>query len=83
MIASPYIPANVGSMVASGERSGRLGEVMERVAEFSEEELDTAVRQMTSYIEPIMVICMGVIVGGVAIALLLPIFKMGSVMSGG
>ena len=79
---SPYIPANVASMVASGERSGRLDEVMERIAEFSEHELDDAVKQVTSYIEPVMVICMGVLVGGVAIALLLPIFKMGSVMAG-
>ncbi len=78
-----YIPANVASMIASGERSGRLGEVMERVAHFSEEELDSAVKQVTSFIEPIMIICMGVVVGGVAMALLLPIFKMGSVMAGG
>ena len=55
---------------------------MERIAEFSEQELDSAVKQVTSYIEPIMVICMGIVVGGVAMALLLPIFKMGSVMSG-
>jgi type IV pilus assembly protein PilC len=79
----PYVPPNVASMIASGERSGQLGDVMERIAEFSEQELDGAVKQVTSYIEPIMVICMGVVVGGVAMALLLPIFKMGNVMSGG
>lgn len=78
-----YIPPNVSSMVASGERSGRLGDVMDRIAEFSEQELDNAVRQVTAYIEPIMIICMGTVVGGVAIALLLPIFRMGQVMSGG
>jgi type IV pilus assembly protein PilC len=80
---SPYIPPNVASMIASGERSGRLGEVMERVAEFSEQELEGAVKQVTGYVEPVMIICMGVVVGGVAIALLLPIFKMGNVMAGG
>jgi len=79
----PYVPPNVASMIASGERSGQLGDVMERIAEFSEQELDSAVKQVTAYIEPIMVICMGIVVGGVAMALLLPIFKMGNVMSGG
>ena len=81
--SSEYVPPNIASMVASGERSGKLGEVMERIALFSEEELESAVKQVTAYIEPIMVIAMGVLVGGVAMALLLPIFKMGSVMSGG
>lgn len=78
-----HISKNIASMVSSGERSGRLADVMERIAAFSEEELDAAVRQVTSYIEPIMIILMGVIVGGVAMALLLPIFSMGKVMAGG
>lgn len=82
VVECPYVPPNVASMIASGERSGQLGGVMERIAEFSEQELDSAVKQVTSYIEPLMVICMGIVVGGVAMALLLPIFKMGHVMSG-
>jgi type IV pilus assembly protein PilC len=70
-------------MIASGERSGQLGEVMEKLAEFAEQELDNAVKQATGFIEPIMIICMGLVVGGVAMALLLPIFRMGNVMAGG
>jgi type IV pilus assembly protein PilC len=81
VLASPYITPNVGSMIASGERSGRLAEVMGRIAQFTEEELDNTVKQVTAYIEPIMIMCMGVIVGGVAMALLLPIFSMGKVMT--
>ncbi len=80
---APFIARNVASMIASGERSGRLASVMERIAEFSEEELDAAVKQVTSYIEPIMIVFMGLVVGGVAMALLLPVFSMGKVMSGG
>lgn len=80
---SPYIPANVAAMIGAGERSGKLADVMYRVAEFSEEELDSAVKQATAYIEPAMIVTMGVVVGGVAMALLLPIFRMGAVMSGG
>jgi type IV pilus assembly protein PilC len=78
---SQYITPNVASMIASGERSGRLAEVMGRIALFTEEELDSTVKNVTSYIEPIMIMCMGVIVGGVAMALLLPIFSMGKVMT--
>jgi type IV pilus assembly protein PilC len=83
VIRSPYVTANVSSMIASGERSGRLAEVMERIAEFTEEELDGAVKQVTSFIEPIMILLMGAVVGGIAIALLLPVFSMGRVMAGG
>ncbi len=79
---SPYIPPNVCSMIAAGETSGRLADVMERIAVFSEEELDSAVKKITSLIEPIMIVFMGIMVGGVAMALLLPIFKMGNVMAG-
>src|SRR5205823_912957 len=83
VFAAPFISKSVASMINSGERAGRLAEVMEKIAAFSEEELDTAVKQMTAYIEPCMIIFMGVLVGGVAMALLLPIFSMGKVMSGG
>lgn len=79
----PYIPPQIASMIIAGERSGRLPEVMGRVSEFSEEELDSAVKQTTSYIEPIMIIAMGIMIGGVAMALLLPIFSMGKVVAGG
>ncbi len=78
---SSIIPANVASMISAGEKSGRLSDVMGRIAEFSEEELDTAVKQATSFIEPIMIIAMGLMVGLVAMALLLPIFSMGTVVT--
>lgn len=80
--ASPYITPNVASMIASGERSGRLADVMDKIARFSEEELEAAVKQTTAYIEPAMIMFMGLLVGGVAMALLLPIFSMGKVMAG-
>lgn len=80
---APFISRNIASMISSGERSGRLANVMERIAVFSEEELDVAVKQVTAYIEPIMIVFMGLVVGGVAMALLLPVFSMGKVMSGG
>lgn len=80
--AFPLIPRNIASMIASGEKSGRLAEVMERIASFTEDELETSVKKVTSYIEPLMILFMGVVVGAVAMALLLPIFRMGKLMSG-
>ena len=80
---SAIIPSNVASMISAGERSGRLPQVMERIADFSQEELDAAVSRVTAFIEPLMIVIMGVIIGGVALALLLPIFSMGRVMAGG
>ena len=66
----------------SGERAGRLPEVMQRIADFSRDELDESVARVTTFIEPLMIVFMGIVIGGVATALLLPIFDMGKVMSG-
>jgi type IV pilus assembly protein PilC len=80
---SGIIPPNIASMIGAGERSGRLADVMGRIAQFSEEELEASVKQATSFIEPAMIIIMGVLIGAVAMALLLPIFSLGNIMTGG
>ena len=80
--SSPYVPSYVASMMSSGERSGRLSQVMDRVASFTEEELEARVKKVSSMIEPLMILIMGSVVGGVAIAMLLPIFSMSKVISG-
>jgi len=79
---SPYVPSYVASMMASGERSGRLPMVMDRVASFTDEELESRVKSVSAMIEPLMILVMGAVVGGVAIAMLLPIFSMSKVISG-
>jgi type IV pilus assembly protein PilC len=68
--------------MASGERSGKLPSVMDRVASFTDEELEARVKKVSSMIEPLMILVMGGVVGGVAIAMLLPIFSMSKVISG-
>lgn len=78
---SDLIPAAVAQMIAAGERSGRLPEVLARVAESSEHELDEAIKTGTQMIEPIMIVVMGGLIGGMAIALLLPIFTISSAVS--
>ncbi|MBT4530499.1 MAG: type II secretion system F family protein [Phycisphaerae bacterium] len=79
---SQYVPSYVASMMASGERSGKLPAVMDRVASFTDEELESRVKSVSAMIEPLMILVMGAVVGGVAIAMLLPIFSMSKVISG-
>ena len=79
---SPYVPSYVASMMASGERSGKLSAVMDRVAIFTDEELESRVKSVSAMIEPLMILVMGGVVGGVAIAMLLPIFSMSKIISG-
>jgi len=81
LMDSALIPSNVCQMIRAGEKSGKLGMVMDRVAKFCEEDLKVAVKAVTDMIEPAMIIIMGVIVGGIAMALLLPVFKMSKIAS--
>jgi type IV pilus assembly protein PilC len=75
------IPRTISQMIEAGERTGRLGQVMNRVAEFCESDMKVAVKTMTNMIEPIMIIVMGLLVGGIAMALLLPIFSISKVVA--
>jgi type IV pilus assembly protein PilC len=71
----PLIPSTVAQMIAAGEKTGKLSLVMNRVAGFCEDDLRTAVKSVTTMIEPMMIGIMGVIVGGIAMAMLLPVFS--------
>ncbi len=71
-----FVPRNVVAMIASGEKSGRLSEVLEHAATAAEDDLDIAVKSTTSLVEPIMIVGMGAVVGGIASAMLRPIFNM-------
>ena len=73
-------PNMVNQMIAVGEESGSLDEMSGKVADFYEEEVDNAVDSMSSLLEPLIMAILGVLVGGLVIAMYLPIFKMGSVV---
>lgn len=75
-------PSMVIQMVAIGEESGALDSMLEKSATYYEEMVDTAVDGLTSLIEPIIMAFLGVVVGGMMIAMYLPIFKMGGAISG-
>lgn len=71
---SPVFPSMVVQMIAVGEETGALDTMLVKIAEFYDEEVGTAVDSITSIIEPIMMATLGVIVGGMVIALYLPMF---------
>lgn len=74
------MPGNVIQMIQSGEESGTLGDVLNDISEFYARELKTVIKTVTSMIEPIMIVLMGVLVGFIAMSIILPIFKMSSVV---
>jgi type IV pilus assembly protein PilC len=73
-------PNMVNQMVAVGEESGSLDAMTAKVADFYEEEVDNAVDSMSSLLEPLIMAILGVLVGGLVIAMYLPIFNMGKVI---
>ena len=70
----------VVQMVAIGEESGSLDEMLAKVADFYEDDVDNLVEGLSSLLEPLIMAVLGVIVGGLVIAMYLPIFQMGSVV---
>ena len=73
-------PSLVIQMVGIGEESGSLEEMLDKVAVYYENEVDNAVDGLTSLMEPMIMAVLGVLVGGLVIAMYLPIFQMGSVV---
>ena len=81
MVDHPLVPRSVSQMIHSGEKSGKLAFVMDQVSVFAEQELKEQIAELTRYIEPLMILFMGFIIGGVALALLLPIFTISRVVA--
>lgn len=73
-------PSMVTQMVAIGEESGALDQMLGKVADFYEEEVDEAVESLSSLMEPMIMVILGVLIGGLVVAMYLPIFKLGSVV---
>jgi type IV pilus assembly protein PilC len=79
---SKIFPPLVCQMVAVGESTGGLDNMLKKVSELYEEEVDDAVNNLTAMMEPMIMVVLGVILGGLVIAMYLPIFQMGSLVSG-
>jgi type IV pilus assembly protein PilC len=76
------MPPSVVQMIRSGEDSGNMAEVLKDISGFYARELKAVIKAVTSMIEPIMIVCMGCLVGFIAMSIILPIFKMSSLVSG-
>ncbi|WP_296402446.1 type II secretion system F family protein [Psychrobacter sp.] len=80
MRSSQLFPTLAIQLVSIGEESGSLDDMLDKVALYYENEVDNAVEGLTSLMEPIIMVVLGLLIGGLVIAMYLPIFKMGSVM---
>jgi len=78
MIEQEIFPNMMIQMTKIGEESGSLDSMLDKVAEFFEEEVDNAVASLSSLMEPLIIAFLGVVVGGLVVAMYLPIFKMAS-----
>lgn len=67
-------PPMVTQMIAVGEKTGGLDEMLNKIADFYDEEVDAAVSSLTSIIEPVIIVIMGIVIGGILIAMYLPMF---------
>jgi type IV pilus assembly protein PilC len=76
---SGVFPSMVVQMVSIGEESGQLDSMLGKVADFFEQEVDEAVASLSSLMEPMIMVVLGVLIGGMVIAMYLPIFKLGAV----
>jgi type IV pilus assembly protein PilC len=78
----PVFPTMIVRMMTAGEQTGKIDSMLERVADFLDEEIETTLDGLTSMIEPLLIVFLGVVVGGIVICMFLPIFKLSDLVSG-
>ncbi len=78
----PIFPSMIVRMVTAGEQTGKIDSMLERISDFLDEEIETTLAGLTALIEPILIVFLGVVVGGMVICMFLPIFKMPEIVSG-
>lgn len=79
----PVFPTMIVRMITAGEQTGKIDAMLEKVADFMDEEIETTLSGLTSLIEPLLIVFLGVVVGGMVIAMFLPIFKLSQVATAG
>jgi type IV pilus assembly protein PilC len=78
----PIFPSMIIRMVTAGEQTGKIDNMLERIADFLDEEIETTLSGLTALIEPILIVFLGVVVGGMVICMFLPIFKLPEIVNG-
>jgi type IV pilus assembly protein PilC len=77
----PIFPNMIVRMVTAGEQTGKIDNMLERIADFLDEEIETTLSGITALIEPILIVFLGVVIGGMVICMFLPIFKMSELIN--
>ena len=77
----PVFPTMIIRMMSAGEQTGKIDSMLERIADFLDEEIETTLSGLTSLIEPLLIVFLGVVVGGIVICMFLPIFKMSEIIN--
>ena len=81
MAKKTIFPPMMLRMVSAGESTGKIDEMLEKMADFWDEEIEATLSALTSLLEPILIVVLGIIVGGIVIALFMPIFQLSEVVS--
>jgi type IV pilus assembly protein PilC len=77
----PVFPNMIIRMITAGEQTGKIDNMLERISDFLDEEIETTLSGLTSLIEPILIVVLGVLIGGMVICMFLPIFKMSEIVN--
>lgn len=80
LTGKPFLPILMVRMIAAGEKSGRIDEMLESVAGTYDEEVEAMLATLTALMEPFLMVFLGVVIGGIVVAMFLPIFQMGSIV---
>jgi type IV pilus assembly protein PilC len=79
---NPIFPTMVIRMMSAGEQTGKIDEMLERVSNFLDEEIDTTLSGLMSLIEPMLIVFLGIVIGGMVICMFLPIFNLANIVNG-
>ncbi|HXI53331.1 MAG TPA: type II secretion system F family protein [Candidatus Saccharimonadales bacterium] len=77
----PIFPSMIIRMITAGEQTGKIENMLERISDFLDDEIETTLSGLTALIEPLLIVFLGVTVGGIAICMFLPIFKMADIIN--
>ena len=80
LMASGVFPPMVCQMIGAGEMTGAIDQMLQKIADFYEEEVDVAVNNLTALMEPLVIVVLGTIIGGLVVSMYLPIFQLGSLL---
>ncbi|MDD5138701.1 MAG: type II secretion system F family protein [Verrucomicrobiales bacterium] len=80
---NPIFPSMIIRMLSAGEQTGNIDNMLERVSNFLDEEIDTTLSGLMSLIEPLLIVFLGIVIGGMVICMFLPIFNLANIVNGG